>query len=73
VFTIGQQIRTTVDLTDTDAYSAGDWDGEEIDAPAGTLGIIQALPDSTSGYGVVLFCDPHDVPAEYTADELTAA
>ncbi|MGX1301377.1 hypothetical protein RKD35_002865 [Streptomyces albogriseolus] len=73
MFTIGQQIRTLVDLEDTAAYAAGDWSGEEIHAPAGTLGTIQALPDSTSGYGVVLFCDPHDVPAEYSADEIAAA
>ncbi|SOE31754.1 hypothetical protein [Streptomyces sp. OK228] len=74
MFTVGQQIRTLVDLAETEAYDTGDWEGEEgIEAPAGTLGVIQSLPDLTGYYGVLLHCDPDDVPAEYSADEIAAA
>ncbi|MFJ8345049.1 hypothetical protein ACIQ9J_01470 [Streptomyces sp. NPDC094153] len=61
-FRVGQRVRTTVD-----APSA--WEGG-FSAPAGTPGII-TLPDRYGGYGVILDGGPHQLPADYSEDELT--
>lgn len=73
-FTVGQTIRLTVDLTDTEA-----WDAEELyeldnpDVPAGTTGTVQALPGEDGRYGVLLHATPDDIPVDLHADEIAAA
>lgn len=73
-FVIGQEIRLTVDLTDTAA-----WDADELheldnpDVPAGTAGTVQALPAEDGRYGVLLHAHPDAIPVDLHADEITAA
>lgn len=64
-YRIGQRVRTTVNAP------AG-WPGA-LNTPAGTLGTIHNGPDRFGNYGVLLDHDPDQMPASYTADELTAA
>lgn len=64
-FSIGQRVRTTVD-------APAAWEGA-FSAPAGTLGTIDSVPRQYGGYGVLLDGDPDGLPADYKADELTAA
>ncbi len=63
-FTLGQRVVTT-------ANAPAAWPGAHS-APAGTGGTITSLPTTNSpSYGVLLDGDPDQMPAAYTADELT--
>lgn len=64
-YRIGQRVRTTVNAP------AG-WPGA-LNTPAGTLGTIHNGPETNGTYGVLLDGDPDQMPAAYTADELTPA
>ncbi|MCF3960290.1 hypothetical protein [Streptomyces fuscigenes] len=65
-YAIGTRVRTLVG-------APAAWSGA-LAVPAGSEGTITGLaPGGGGGYGVVLDCDPDQLPTSYAPAEITAA